>query len=105
MKLRRWIVVAAAAALVVTAAVGAPAQTRIELKEPYLQLKIAYVNGFLAGAKYIAQQLRAGEIQPASLKDAFFESDAFKQVVAAMVQTYAARLGQLNKAKQPTPTQ
>jgi hypothetical protein len=105
MRRRRWMVVAAAAALVVTAAVWALAQTQLEFREPYLQFKIAYANGFLAGARYVAQQVRSGDVQAATLKDDYFQTDTFKRVVGAMVQQYADRLGQLNKAKQPAPSQ
>ncbi len=105
MRLRRWMVVAAAAALVITASVWAWAQTRLEFREPYLQLKIAYANGFLAGARFMARQVKNGDVEPAKLKPDYFQSDAFKRAVGAMVQTYAQRLGQLNKAKQPASSQ
>ncbi|MBU0517121.1 MAG: hypothetical protein KJ621_20385, partial [Proteobacteria bacterium] len=79
-------------------------QVGLVFREPYLQFKIAYANGFIAGAQYIARQVTGGDLEPSKLTPAYFEGAAFKQVVGAQVSAYAARLQNLNKVKQPTPS-
>lgn len=105
MRRRNWLVAAAAAALVAVTAALVYGQAGLVFREPYLQFKIAYANGFIAGAQYIARQVRNGDIEPAKLTPAYFEATAFKQVVGVQVSAYAARLQNLNKAKQPAPSQ
>lgn len=96
---------AAAAALVAVTAVLVHGQAGLVFREPYLQFKIAYANGFIAGAQYIARQVKDGDLEPAKLTPAYFDSTAFKQVVGAQVSAYADRLQNMNKAKPQAPSQ
>jgi hypothetical protein len=105
MRRRNWLVAIAAAALVAVTAALVYGQAGLVFREPYLQYKIAYANGFIAGAQYIAKQVKDGEIEPAKLTPAYFESAAFKRVVGAQVADYAIRLKNLNKAKKPATSQ
>ncbi len=105
MRRRTWIVAAVAAAVVAVTAALVYGQAGLVFREPYLQFKIAYANGFIAGAQYIARQVRDGDLEPAKLTPAYFDGRAFKQAVGAQVAVYAARLQNMNKAKQPAPSQ
>ena len=75
----------------------APAQKRLGLAEPYLELQFAFANGFESAVRYIHQEMKAGRLDLEKLdRLAANKKERLQILITEMTKEYQATLIKLN---------